>query len=265
MILFYDSERGMNKDYFKAVGIDPERVVHVKLYNISQLKKDMVQKFENAFEKDDKVFVLVDSIGNLASRKEIEDAKDGKDVADMTRAKDIKSLGRIITPYITDYDIPYVQIAHVYQTQDRYPQTVVSGGTGIMLISDNVWIVNRQKEKDGTDVVGHNFDIVIEKSRFVKERSKFSVQVSFDGGIKRWSGLKELAEEAGVIHSRRGGQKGNIYTLTGVEGEFLKDDIEKWSFWEQLVELDSFKGYVKDRYQLATVDLVQEEEDAESE
>ncbi len=36
------------------------------------------------------VIIVVDSVGNLASKKEVDDALEGKSVADMTRAKQMK-------------------------------------------------------------------------------------------------------------------------------------------------------------------------------
>ena len=60
----------------------------------------------NDLERTDQVMIIVDSVGNLASKKEVDDALDGKSVADMTRAKQMKSLFRMITPHLTLKDIP---------------------------------------------------------------------------------------------------------------------------------------------------------------
>lgn len=137
-LLFYDSEFGSPVSYFKSVGIDPARVIHTPVKNLEELKFDIMQQLDG-IERGDKLFILIDSIGNLASVKEAQDALDGKSVGDMTRAKAGKSLFRIITPYLRLKDIPLVQIGHIYMTQEIYSKPILSGGTGIMLASDTMY------------------------------------------------------------------------------------------------------------------------------
>ena len=74
------------------------------------------------------------------------------------------------TPYLTLKDIPLLAVNHTYQEIGMFPKAIVSGGTGIYYTSDNIWIIGRQQEKKGTDIVGYNFVINVEKSRFVKEK-----------------------------------------------------------------------------------------------
>ncbi len=76
-ILFYDSEFGAPAGYFQSFGIDTNRVIHTPITDIEQLKHDMMSQINN-IERGEHVIIIVDSIGNLASRKEVEDALDGK-------------------------------------------------------------------------------------------------------------------------------------------------------------------------------------------
>ena len=126
--------------------------------------------------------IVVDSVGNLASKKEVEDASEGKSVADMTRAKQMKSLFRMVTPHLTIKDIPMVVVNHTYSEIGLFPKQIVSGGTGLIYSADNIFIIGRQQEKDGNEVTGFNFIINVEKSRFVREKSKIPIEVSFEGG-----------------------------------------------------------------------------------
>ena len=147
----------------------------------------------NDLERTDQVMIIVDSVGNLASKKEVDDALDGKSVADMTRLlKQMKSLFRMITPHLTLKDIPAVVVNHTYKEIGLFPKDIVSGGTGIYYSADNIFIIGRQQEKKGTDVVGYNFIINVEKSRYVREKSKIPIEVSWEGGISKWSGLLDM-------------------------------------------------------------------------
>ena len=127
VILFYDSEFGSPKSYFETFGIDTERVIHSPLMDIEQLKFDIMNQLKD-IGRGDRVMIIVDSIGNLASKKEVDDAIEGKSVADMTRAKQVKSLFRMVTPHLNMKDIPMVVVNHTYKTLELYSKDVVGGG-----------------------------------------------------------------------------------------------------------------------------------------
>src|SRR5665213_2115355 len=113
ILLFYDSEFGTPQNYFSAFGIDMDRVIHTPITDVEILKHDIMKQI-NEINRDDHVCIIIDSIGNLASKKEVDDALEGKNVADMSRAKAFKSLFRMVTPHLTIKDIPLVVVNHTY-------------------------------------------------------------------------------------------------------------------------------------------------------
>lgn len=246
VVLFYDSEFGSPQSYFDSFGIDTSRVLHTPITDIEQLKFDVMSQINNV-ERGDHVIVIVDSVGNLASKKEVDDALEGKSVADMTRAKQMKSLFRMITPHLTIKDIPMVVVNHTYSEIGLYPKQIVSGGTGIYYSADNIFIIGRQQEKDGTEVVGYNFIVNVEKSRFVKEKSRIPVEVSFDGGISRWSGLLDVALEGGFVVKPSNGW----YSLKGDEKKYRLKDTYNKDFWLPVLTNKEFRSYIETRYQVA--------------
>lgn len=127
VLIFYDSEFGSPQSYFEAFGIDTTRVLHTPVMNVEELKFDIVSQLENLTREDDVIFII-DSIGNLASKKELDDAMDEKSVADMTRAKSLKGLFRMVTPYLTTKNIPVLAINHTYKEIGLFPKDIVSGG-----------------------------------------------------------------------------------------------------------------------------------------
>lgn len=165
IMLFYDSEAGAPKSYFESMNIDTSRVVHTVIKNIEELKFDIVSQLEN-LSRDDKVVIVIDSIGNLASKKEIEDAINEKSVADMTRAKALKSLFRIVTPYLNVLDIPMLVINHTYKEIGLFPKDIVGGGCvvagtkirmadGTLKEIENISIGELIKTKDSINTVTH--------------------------------------------------------------------------------------------------------------
>ena len=146
VMLFYDSEFGSPQSYFQQFDIDTNRVLHTPVANVEELKFDLIGQLEQ-LERGDRVVIVIDSIGNLASKKELEDALNEKSVADMSRAKALKGLFRMTTPYLTMKDIPLLAINHTYQEMGLFPKAIVSGGTGIYYSADNIWIIGRQQDK----------------------------------------------------------------------------------------------------------------------
>lgn len=396
--LFYDSEFGVTPEYINAQGIDPSRIIHIPIEHIEQLKFDISKRLET-IERGDKVIIFIDSVGNLASKKEVEDALDEKSVADMSRAKALKSLFRIITPHLTTKDLPCITIAHTYKTMELYSKDVVSGGcmapetkihtlnglkeiksiergdivltldgekmvthtwtpdtladgnpecyeiefedgytctvsdnhpfltkdgwiyaselvegcevlklintsvpkqencggiivkkitkvgkkkvydisvadnhhyilengvichnTGLYYAANTIFIVGRSQEKDADGIQGYNFTINIEKSRFVKEKSKCTFQVLFDKGISRWSGLMDIGIELGYTFKPKNGW----YSRINDDKNYRFADTENKDFWLPILTNKDFQEAVKSRYQLGTVKMFDESDYDES-
>lgn len=251
VLLFYDSEFGTPIKYFETFEIDMERVLHTPLTDIEQLKFDIMQQLSEV-NRGDKLIIVLDSIGNLASKKEVEDALEGKSVADMSRAKQVKSLFRMVTPHLNIKDIPMVVVNHTYKEIGMFPKDIVGGGTGSYYSADNIYIIGRQQEKDGTEVVGYNFIINVEKSRYVKEKSKIPISVSFDGGISKYSGLLDLAIESGHVVKPTNGWYAKVDQSTGEIGDKKRiADTATPEFMESILKDPKFKEFIKQKYEIA--------------
>jgi hypothetical protein len=216
----------------------------------------------NNIERGEHVIIVVDSIGNLASKKEVEDAMDGKSVADMSRAKQMKSLWRMVTPHLTMKDIPCVVVNHTYKEIGLYPKDIVGGGTGSYYSADNIFILGRQQDKEGTEVVGYHFIINVEKSRYVREKSKIPVSVSFDGGISRWSGLLDIALESGHVIKPTNGWYQKVDKETGEldEKKYRIKDTDTKEFWMPILMQKSFIEFVKNKYSVSTEAILKDED-----
>jgi RecA/RadA recombinase len=265
ILLFYDSEFGSPEQYFGMFDIDMKRVLHTPIVDIEQLKFDMVGQLEN-IDRKDKVVIVIDSVGNLASKKELDDARDSKSVADMTRAKALKGLFRMVTPYLTMRDLPLLAVNHTYETQEMFSKQVVSGGKGIYYSASNIWIVGRRQNKVGTEVEGYDFIINVEKSRFVKEKSKIPISVTWEGGIKKYSGLLEVAVEGGFVMKPTKGWFAKVDMDTGEmeEKKWREKDTHTTEFWDSILGESKFSDFIQEKYKLGhsyTPDLLTSEEE----
>ncbi len=256
VLLFYDSEFGSPQSYFEQFKIDTSRVLHTPVANVEQLKFDLVNQLEQ-LERNDKVIVVIDSVGNLASKKEMEDALNEKSVADMSRAKALKGLFRMVTPYLNMKNIPLVAVNHTYKEIGLFPKDVVSGGTGIYYSADNIWIIGRQQDKKGTEIQGYHFIINIEKSRYVKEKSKIPISVSWEGGVQNYSGLLDCAMIGGYCTKPSPGW----YAEYGSDKKVRYEDTLKKEFWDPIFD-KGFKKYLVEAYKIGGKNEMLNVEDA---
>jgi len=263
VLLFYDSEFGSPQSYFKQFEIDTSRVLHTPIANVEELKFDIIGQMEG-LDRDDKVVIVIDSVGNLASKKELDDAINEKSVADMSRAKALKGLFRMCTPYLNMKNIPLIAVNHTYQEIGLFPKAIVSGGTGIYYSADNIWILGRRQNKKGTEVTGYDFVINVEKSRYVKEKSKIPISVSWEGGVQKYSGLLDIAMQGQYVakpsngwYSRVNRETGELFESKVREAATLEED-----FWKPIFEETDFANFLKEAYQIGGKASLQDIEDA---
>jgi hypothetical protein len=127
---------------------------------------------------------------------------------------------------------------------------VVVHNSSILYSSNQVFVISKSQEKDGGELSGFNFTINIEKSRFVREKSKFPFTVTFDSGINKYSGLLDIALELGFCQKPNSGWYSRVDMESGEleEKKFRLKDTNNKEFWEPILNSDKFKQAVFSRY-----------------
>ncbi len=239
--VLYDSEKGITKDYLGSIGIDSSRIIIKPFPTLETLKNDLSVLLDTV-NRDDHILILIDSISNSASKKELEDALKGDDKADMTRAKVIKSIFRIATSSVAFKNIPLISINHTYSAMDMYKEDEISGGTGIKYSASSTLRIS--KLKGDKDVGGVNFKIKAGKSRYIKENSTFLLTIPDDGKLRQLSGLFELAFEYGFITSESQGWY-EVPCLADI-GKVRKKEIQyNKDVWKRIFEETNFRETVE--------------------
>ena len=157
-----------------------------------------------------------------------------------------------------------VVVNHTYKEISMFPKDIVGGGTGSYYSADNIFILGRQQEKVGTEIVGWNFIINVEKSRYTREKSKIGITVSYDGGIMRYSGLLDIALGSGFVVKPKVGWYSRVDKTTGeVEDKLWREkDTETSEFWNKLLNDPLFKQAVISKYQVAEGDILSSTNDS---
>jgi hypothetical protein len=147
-----------------------------------------------------------------------------------------------------------------------FPKDIVGGGTGSYYSADNIWILGRQQDKDGSEIAGYHFIINIEKSRYVKdvkEKSKIPITISWEGGINKWSGLFDVALEGGYIVKPKNGWYALVDRETGEIQEpnmRAKDIVNNKELWMKMFKETDFSQYIEKKYKVAVSSIIEEDE-----
>lgn len=267
ILLFYDNEFGSPIDYFTAVDMDKSRIIHSPIVTIEELKEDIVNQLDGIFYGDH-VFIIIDSVGNVASTTEYENAQKGHDAADMgKRQKALKSLFRIVTPMLAIRQIPLSVINHTYSTMSMYSTEVVSSGQGPFYSASSIFIIGKQQEKgtgkEEKKTVAYNFIIKVEKSRTVKEGSKIPITVSVKGGgLSTYSGLLDEALESGHVIKPKNARFSRVNMETGEveETQFKESQTNTLDFWNPILTNQKFKDFITNKYRLSNGKILGDEE-----
>lgn len=202
-IIWIDTEYSIEKTDFDMYGIDtsdPDKFMLIRTNIVEKIKMfmmsflDALQKLKDTGVDVSKTIFFIDSIGMLSSEKEKVDTLKLNVKQDMTRAKQIKSLVRLITNDLGYLNIPLVATNHVYLTQDMFPQTIVSGGEGLYYASSVILLLSDAKLKTGEEDemdLGRSGSVITAKSaknRLAKPK-KVKFEIDYSKGINPYKGL----------------------------------------------------------------------------
>jgi len=209
MVVFFESEGAVDKYTFESRGIDTTRVILKTVESVEDLRHRSTV-FLNAYKADTtkdrpKIMMCLDSLGMLPSDKESDDAQEGKNKADMTRAKVIKSLFRIITIKLALANIPLIFTNHVYDVMDQYSLPEFSGGKGSKFSASTLLYLAKSNFKDtdaqthaeehsGITVTSHTV-----KSRDTRQKTKVKFVIHVKHGLDKFSGMFEFCKDFGLL------------------------------------------------------------------
>jgi RecA/RadA recombinase len=208
-IVFYDSENAVDKDLVEKFGIDSSKFRYEPCNTVQEFRSSVTALTDLLIEQKNKgielpkILIALDSAGNLATQKEIDDAKSGSGKADMTRAKLLKSTFRILMTKLGICKIPFLFTNHTYQTQDLFSRQVGGGGTGPEYAASIILFLGKAKLKEGTEQTGIIVTAKPNKNRFAKPLP-IKFHISFNKGMNPYIGLEEYIswDNCGVERGR---------------------------------------------------------------
>jgi RecA/RadA recombinase len=195
-IVFYDSENAVDKELVEKFGVDPKRFRYEPCNTVQDFRSsvtaltDLLIEQKNKGAEIPKILIALDSAGNLATQKEVDDAKSGSDKADMTRAKLLKSTFRILMTKLGICKIPFLFTNHTYMTQDLFSKQIGGGGTGPEYAASIILFLAKAKLSEGAEQTGIIVTAKPNKNRFAKPYP-IKFHISFDKGMNPYVGMEE--------------------------------------------------------------------------
>ena len=212
-VIFYDSEAAVDKTLMEKFGIDTTKVNYQPINTVQEFRTSVttitgkMQEIKRSGGKTPKVMIILDSAGNLATAKEIEDARSGSEKSDMTRSKVLKSIFRIIMTPLADLKIPFIFTNHTYQTQSFISQQVAGGGTGPEYAASIVLFLGKAQLKEGGEKAGIIVTAKPNKNRFAKPHP-IKFHLHFSEGMNKYVGLEQYIDWEDIGIARGSIEKG---------------------------------------------------------
>ena len=244
--VIFDTEVAVESEGAENVGLDTSNVKYVPVDTVESCR-NQIMTFLDEVEKEPelhgKFIISIDSLGNLASEKEINDAGANKGAMDMgLRAKQLKSMMRIITYKAAVTGTTVIASNHTYADPGALHPTLVkqqAGGSGPVYMASILVQMAAKKEK--TDAGNTNDEALTEsrnysgvtlrmltvKNRFIPAFLQGEAYLNFKTGLEKYSGLKDIAVSHGIVQ-----QNGSTYSMGDKKLGYYKNwrnDEETWS------------------------------------
>ena len=199
VIVYFESEGALTSDIIKDRGIDTDRFIVLPVATVEEFRTQAIKIIDN-MDEDYNIMMFLDSLGNLSTRKEMEDSASGSDKRDMTRAPMIRGTFRTLSLKLAKANIPLIVTNHTYdKVGSMFPMKEISGGGGIKYAASVIATLARRKYKDGTEVLGNIIKAKLVKGRMTKEESIMEFLLDYEKGLDKYYGLIPLAEKYGIF------------------------------------------------------------------
>jgi len=199
VIVYFESEGALTSDIIKERGIDTNRFIVLPVATVEEFRTQAIKIIEN-MDEDYNIMMFLDSLGNLSTRKEMEDSASGSDKRDMTRAPMIRGTFRTLALKLAKANVPLIITNHTYdKVGSLFPTKEISGGGGIKYAASVIVTLAKRKVKEGTEVLGNIVRMKLVKGRMTKEESITETKLDYKKGLDKYYGLVALAEKYDIF------------------------------------------------------------------
>ena len=239
MVHYFETEHALLTKMIVERGVDPDRWIHHPVNTVEEFNHESTKQLNLCADmKLVKPMIVLDSLGNLSTTKEMKDIEEGNDIQDMTRAKKVKAMFRVLALKLGNMGVPMLVTNHIYKSQGMFPKNNQGGGSGVLYGGDTILEISKAKERDSDkNIIGNVLTFKNTKSRLTRENCVVKTRLFYDTGLDKYYGLLDL------------GKAGDLFKKVGNKWEFPNGDKafesviykngEKWFTPEILDKLDA--------------------------
>lgn len=244
IVLVVDSENALDDEYMDKIGVrtGPENMYFYKgvstVAHVIKTVSTFIKRYREQYGEDPdapRACIAIDSLNMLQTESSAENYDKGVQKGDQgQKAKQIKNMLLDFVQDIKTLNISIVVTGHVYKNTDPL------NGEGTWMVNDGmrfslsqILLVTKLKFRDKASKLfeGITLKAFGFKSRFTKPFQSVSIDVPYDTGIDRFSGLLEIALAQGILL-----KSGNRYYIVGNEDEkFFSKDFDQYG--DRVLEL----------------------------
>ena len=248
-VVVFDTENAIDGEGAKRLGIDISKVKYVPTRSVEECRNIIQQFLDKIMEmrQKGKVLIVIDSLANLESEMQLNRMAKDNTSADMgSFAKACKSLLKTCTRMGAFTNTPILITNHIYDDPaamfTQLVKAMPGGRTAVYLptvtlqLSRSPIKPEEAFEEDSLAVTQKHMAGVILKSLSVKNRIikpdiATEMYLSFNTGLNKYHGLKDLAVGFGVIN-----QSGATYSLPdGTKLGYYKNWRNDEELWSKLI------------------------------
>jgi RecA/RadA recombinase len=242
VVICFETEAALTRDMLESRGIDLNRFAIFPVATVQEFKTQCLTIVDEYLKEDEPppLMVILDSLGNLSTVKEMADSASGADTRDMTRAQIVKAAFRVLSLKLGAARIPMILTNHVYDNigGGLYAAKEQSGGSGPKYAASIIIGLTKAKDKEGDETTGSIITCTTIKSRLTREQLKVKCLIRFNGGLDRYYGLIDLAEKAGAF--KKVSTRFELPDGTKVFGKAIERNPEKYFTADVLDKIEQY-------------------------
>lgn len=243
-VIWFDSENATDKFFLKRLGVDTKQVHYLPVVTIEEFRNQSykILSFLEEKQKENpelRLIIVLDSLGNLSTEKEMADVEKGHNAQDMgQKAKIIKSMTRTLTGYLARTNTPMIIVNHGQWSRESNPMIppkfVPTGGLGVIYLSSiRLFLSKRllkENKEDKKELTGNVLKAKTQKNRLIPEGQFAEMEVNFETGINKYFGLLNYALEYGIFKE----DKGKTY-VPHLDKTFPETKLYTAEIWEPIL------------------------------
>lgn len=246
-----DSERSLSDDFMQKIGVDTKKdycyVDVTTIDHVVKITSDFLKGYKKQYEDDPdsqpKVIISIDSLDMLLTESEDENFNKGVQKGDQgQKTKQLKQMLKTLVNGIKHDNISVITTSQVYKNQDLLNgegqwilnNAVKYSGSQTILLTKSKLRNAISKEVEGIKMIAEGI-----KTRFTKPFQKVTIEVPYDKGMNKYSGLLETFVSMNILE-----QKGAWYYL--VSDNTIK--FQSKNFEQHVEKLLEMAEKVEDAY-----------------